>query len=479
MPQTDDKLIQYKDFVVHRVLAKESSSTDTTFVVRSVNYYVTSLKDFLQFIEDNKGQVIVIGLKNRRMQLGQYKAFKGTLAEIRQHPLARTLFGEQNIGILCDNLEVICVQSVAKHGFRVQNVQYVLLNQNKIEQKHPVLFEVVDNFASTNVREQMKSMMETKPIPPLFLADDEYKPVVVLLTGGPAGGKTSSRKIIIAELNKWAKEHDFGEIIVWCLGENATFTFSNTDGVQVAWLGNAQVQKNIMCAMQSILKQFQNGQETDFLKLAQLAPRDGRPHVLIFDRSMLDSKTFTPDPAINWPKVVKHSFYPTRPQVKTCSPGMRVLMKSVHEQDCTGGYSISLDILRGKITGKGVPFQTICDELARRRIEDHLYTFTALGDVSWLDSDNNTVRSARDSKNQYATHHNHVAVKIVTSAEKGSEMWTDSSEIIQALTASRGKNKKKLLKRFSFSEDNVLIILSRTIPWPKLMIQRQSFSTNI
>eukprot|EP00927_Polykrikos_kofoidii_P079994 TRINITY_DN76849_c0_g1_i1.p1 TRINITY_DN76849_c0_g1~~TRINITY_DN76849_c0_g1_i1.p1 ORF type:complete len:479 (-),score=93.80 TRINITY_DN76849_c0_g1_i1:84-1520(-) len=103
----------------------------------------------------------------------------------------------------------------------------------------------------------------------------------VLLTGGPGGGKTSTLATLRDHLTK-------GGFQVLIVPEASSMVFSNTGGYDPAWQGTpAHVD------LQEILMKYQIMQEDTFKKISSLRP--WKPHVILFDRGLLEGKLFCSD----------------------------------------------------------------------------------------------------------------------------------------------------------------------------------------
>lgn len=101
-------------------------------------------------------------------------------------------------------------------------------------------------------------------------------PLSVLLTGGPAGGKSSA----LAALRQWLAKAGYHVTVV---PESATMLLQNSGGVEPAWReAAAQVR------LQRLFLQFQLAQEETYRRLSELRP--GKAHVILHDRGCLDGR---------------------------------------------------------------------------------------------------------------------------------------------------------------------------------------------
>lgn len=111
-------------------------------------------------------------------------------------------------------------------------------------------------------------------------ADEEVKrkPVSIVLTGGPCGGKSSILAVIRDRLRKRGMQ-------VIAVPEYATHFFANSDGFQPEWVGTEKEQ-----GLQNVFLAYQVMQEDMFAEFAAL---NSKPSVLLLDRAALDQKAHT------------------------------------------------------------------------------------------------------------------------------------------------------------------------------------------
>jgi len=118
---------------------------------------------------------------------------------------------------------------------------------------------------------------------------EEASVFVVVLTGGPGAGKSSS----LAFLRERLSLRGFQVLTV---PENATHFFENSDGMQKAWVGT-----HTQVVVQRMLLDYQLHQEDGFRLLASLHP-DKKRSVILLDACAMSGKVYVS--AEQWKEVL-------------------------------------------------------------------------------------------------------------------------------------------------------------------------------